>query len=254
MKKNNKSFEIGIIVFMIVFSLIIFGIYLLVDLYKEKNTYTLFTNPFQILKCVKFKCEDVSEKLEDYNNNKYNIFLDGKSIGENKLYYSKNNNKFYVFNTFNNNIYNNERLLAINGMNIKEYDFNLTAVSNNEVRSIIDDKYNASLVDYSYKIDMDFDGDNESESLYLFSYYDAYEEVNSFALLYYYDSGKLYLLDETLGKDILFYGNAEIINIFDIYEDGKLEFIYSNKYYTGNCNIMFRLKRGKFVKANECNL
>jgi len=74
---KNRTFEVGIVILLIVVSLILFGIYLLVDLINANNTYTMFLKPYTILQCTKWDCKNVSDKLLEYNNKSYNIFFDG---------------------------------------------------------------------------------------------------------------------------------------------------------------------------------
>ena len=74
-KKNN--FEIMIIMFLLLFSFIMYGLYLVIEKYYEKYTYTLILDPLTILECKKWKCIDKTSNINEYNNKEYNVSADG---------------------------------------------------------------------------------------------------------------------------------------------------------------------------------
>lgn len=254
MIKKNNLFEMGIIIAMLVFSLLLFGIYLIFDLFSSKKDYILFLNPYTILKCEKWNCENVSDDLLKYNNKSYNIYFNNSYVGKKDLYYDQNEKKYYVFNEQNKNIYNYERLLAFSGRaSIKSINFNEEEISASDLE-FIRDKFNDSL-DYSNvsKIVLDFDDDSKIETLYLIN------KENSFRAVAYLDNGRFKVLDEINYKevkDVYDIGTGYVSNVLDILDDNKLEFIYTITYFDdiGSCNIIYRLDGKKFIKVNECEI
>ena len=112
---KKRPFETIVIIFMILFSIIIFGIFLLVQVYNKNNSYTLILKPLDVIECTKWKCKSESKNFKEYNNKQYEISLDGNYMGLNDLFYNTRNNKFYVFNQYNDNIYEDNNLLASKG-------------------------------------------------------------------------------------------------------------------------------------------
>ncbi len=256
---KNKSFEYIVIVFMILFSIILFGIYLIIEIYNKNNSYTLFLKPFDIIECTKWKCESKKEELSKYNNKKFKIYLDGNYAGENDLYYNTRNEKFYVFNDNDDNIYNDEVLLASTGrVNITQRPLNKNNITLDELSLISSSsKLDLKLSDISLneKIEIDFDKDNDTEKLIaLNSFID--EENQNISILAYIDGKKVTILDKRVNDNIQDTTVVNIANVIDIYEDDKLEFIYNVSFFDnlGNCNIIYRLKGKKFVPINECKL
>lgn len=255
MKLKDKKFEITIIVGIAVFSIILFGIYLIIDTINSNKTYTIFLKPYTILNCTKWDCENISDKLIEYNNKPYKIYLDGKSIGTYDLYYNDRNKKYYVFNKNNDNIYNDEKLFAYTGKaNISQKSYETNTLTNDEVSKLSEvvelriDKDNIN------KVSMDFDNDGDLEDLYTIN--NDSEDASLFSVLVYKDKKKYTILDKRVSKEIEQVGFIYISNVIDIFEDGKLEFIYTTSYYDeiGMCNVLYRLKGKKFVAVNECEI
>lgn len=252
---KDKKFEITIVFTIVVFSIILFGLYLIIDTINSKKTYTLFLKPYTILECTKWDCENVSSKLIEYNNKQYKLFLNGKSIGTYDLYYNDRSKKYYIFNNNNDNIYNNEKLFAYMGkvsINQKNYETSdITIEELIKLSSVADltiDKDNVN------KISLDFDNDGTLEDIYLVNSNSKDEAL--FSVLIYKDKNKYSILDKRVSKEIDQVGFTYISNVIDIFEDGKLEFIYTTAYFDeiGMCNVLYRLKGNRFVAVNECEI
>ena len=80
MEKKNNKFEVTIIFIVIVFSIIMYGLYLVVNEYYKKYAFTLITSPLTILECKKWDCTDKTSEVSKYNNKEYNTNIDGKDI------------------------------------------------------------------------------------------------------------------------------------------------------------------------------
>lgn len=253
MKKNG--FEIGIIICIILFSLILFGGYLLYDLYLSSKSYTMFLSPYTVLDCKKWECKNVSDKLSLYNNKAYNIFVDGKNIGVYDLYYSTGEKRFYVFNKNNDSLYKEGVLFAYSGMlSVSQIDYQVSSINSQELsdlRKNVSENFGVEDVD---KVTMDFDDDGSDENLYVIN--KEILEVSKFSALIYEDGGKYTILEESISEDITESGTGYVSNVLDVSEDGKLEFIYTLEYFDdiGRCNVMYRLKGKKYVKVNECEV
>ena len=108
MEKKNNKFEVTIIFIVIVFSIIMYGLYLVVNEYYKKYAFTLITSPLTILECKKWDCTDKTSEVSKYNNKEYNTNIDGKDIGKNTMYYDSFQKRFYIFDYKDNSIkYNN---------------------------------------------------------------------------------------------------------------------------------------------------
>lgn len=255
MRIKDKKFEITIVILIVVFSIILFGLYLIIDIINSNKTYTLFLKPYTVLNCTKWDCDNVSDKLIEYNNKPYKIYFDGKSIGSYDLYYNERNRKYYVFNKNNDNIYNNEKLFAYTGKaSIIQKNYEISEVSNDEISKLSEVSELRISRDNISKISMDFDNDGSLENLYVIN--NLSEDPSLFSVLIYNDKKKYYILDKRVSKEIEQVGFTYISNIVDIFEDGKLEFIYTTSFYDeiGMCNVLYRLKGKKFVAVNECEI
>ncbi len=256
---KNRTFEVGIVILLIVVSLILFGIYLIVDLINANNTYTMFLKPYTILQCTKWDCKNVSDKLLEYNNKSYNIFFDGRKIGMFDLYYESREGKYYVFDTASNNMYDGERLFAYSGKATlvqKDYQIN-TDIDDEEINDL-DELIDNDLSDsYISKIELDFDNDGKLESLYQINKDSNLDDDSEerYSILIYKDNKYKIITSSGTGWDKAS-GFSYVSNILDIFDDGKLEFIHTTSFYDnlGACNVIYRLKGKEFVAINECEL
>lgn len=260
---KNKKFEIFIIFSLIFFSVILFAIYLIYNLYLETKSYTLILKPYGVLECKKWKCKEVFNDFNKYNNKEYNIFIDGEYKGINLLFYNSLNKRFTVFDKQNNNLYKTGNLFAyagkakITGVNYKEED-----LSDSEIKTIKNkEKLNFDLIDalYRQKIILDFDNDGEDEVIYQFSSgVDAPEAPIFFDYVFYEDNERLYEVVGVSSEKESFenIGYSSVVSVLDIFDDGKLEIVIRNsKSIRGNvCNVIYRLKGKKFVAVNECEI
>lgn len=256
---KDRKFEISIIVFMVVFSIIIFGASLLIQYINKKNTYILITNPYSIFECKKNKCEDVSDNLEEYNNKEYNVYKNYFERGINKVFYNESNNTFHVYDSFNNNIYEdiNDSLLAYSGkIELTVNDFNIEEMNINKVYEVL---YNADINYqsddlFSQKISLDFDFDTEYENLYIITN-SGYEDKNIyFSILAYEKDQNIYIIDKEISDSNFGLFVSRITNIIDLNNDNKIEFINTklNCDETEYCSVIYRLKGKSFESMNEC--
>lgn len=261
MKKSDKTFEIGVIIVMVSVSFVILGIYLIVNFINSKKTYTLFMRPYQILECKKWKCEDKSDKLFEYNNKPYNIYTNGEYFGLYDLYYNKANLKYYVFDQGSKNLYNNTDLLfAYNGKaNISQKRLMEITPSSNDLNAI------KSKVSFDFPIDsifsrgvkMDYDNDDEEETLIYIHDENQLEGDNVyFTVLAYIDGNNIKILHEDSSDNPYDIAYDYVSNVIDIFDDGKYEFINLRSYsdMLGSCNVIYRLKGKKFVQVNDCKI
>ncbi len=198
MKRKDFTFEIGLVFVILVFSLLLFGIYLIIDLFKSERKYTLFLMPYTILECEKWECDNVSDKLNEYNNKEYNVFFDGNKAGVFDVYYNNIDDDFYVFNNANENIFKDQVMFAYKGKaNVSQIGFEKIDVSEEEMYDLRDIK---DLKDLFFsrenisKVIMDFDGDSSLESLYVISSDDNSQEA--FSVLIYKDKNEFYVIDK----------------------------------------------------------
>ena len=146
-------------------------------------------------------------------------------------------------------------MLAYTGKaNITSVGFDKSEVSNeelNKLQEITEFKFTKANVT---KVNLDFDNDGEEESVYTVN---SEEDVKlMFSVLIYRDGNKYYLVDKISSKDNTLVGFSYLNYVVDIFEDGKLELIYTTAYFDdiGSCNVVYRLKGKKYVKVNECEI
>ncbi len=261
MKKNK--FEISVLVGLIVFSLIIYGFYLVYNLYLNSKSYTLFLKPYGVLECKKWKCDEVSNKLSNYNNKEYNIVVDGDNIGKYDLYYNDVTRKYYVFNKNNDNVYDNGNLFGYNGKaNISGVKYSNNSLTTREINDLKSkNKIDFDNMDalYTEKVVLDFDNDGKSESIYIMSSgTDSPGASLYFDYVLYEDNGKFYKIigNTSENSELESIGHSSIASIMDIFNDGKLELVLNTEYLiTGKtCSVLYRLKGKNFVAVNKCDM
>jgi len=261
MKKSDKTFEVGVIVVMVSVSVIALGIYLIIDFINSKKTYTIFMRPYQILECKKWKCEDKSDKLLEYNNKPYKIYIEGNYLGEYDLYYNKASLKYYVFEyDGSKNLYNNTGLLfAYSGKeSISQKKMMEITPSNDEINMIRENsKYKFPSNVYVKGVRMDFDDDGNEETLIYIHDENEIESTDKyFTILAYIDGKKVSILNEETADSSYDVGYDYVSNVIDVFDDGKLEFVNLKSYadLVGSCNVIYRLKGSKFVPVNDCKI
>lgn len=258
---KNKSFEITIIIGLIVFSLILFGIYLIYDTYLKSKSYTLFLKPYSILECKKWDCKDISNNLREYNNKPYNTYINGNNLDIKDIYYNDRVQKFYVFDKNDNNIYDEGSLFGYTGKaKITSTPYKIEPLTENELETLKKElklNVNNDEIMLNSKIAIDFDNDGKIETLYqiattidasdadLYFNYIIYEKENKYNII---------MKENSLDIDFIKIGESTISSILDIFDDGKLEFIVFTTYpLTGKtCSILYRLKGKNFIPINEC--
>lgn len=260
---KNRSFEIALIIGLIVFSLILYGAYLVYGLYMNSKSYTLFLKPYAILECKKWECKNISNKLNEYNNKSYQTFIDGKNIGINDIYYNNVSNKYYVFNKNNDSLYKEGSLFGYNGnATITSQSYKIEILDNNDINKLkqeLNISFENDYAMYTGKVTLDFDNDGENETLYqMSSGLDAPSATLYFDYIIYEDNGKYTKLIETIYPETDFtkIGLTSISSIMDIFDDKKIEFIVSTEYPItgGKCSIIYRLKGKKYIPVNECEI
>ncbi len=250
---KNKKFEYFIIIGILVFSLIVLGIYLIFSSIKKNGIYSIFVNKSYI-ECYRWKCEN-KDFIGNYEG-EYKVYIGGNNYGVNKVKYNLGNNKLYIFDSLNNSIYKDlsKKVFIYNGkVSIKQYNFNLNSDVDNEIINLIEDNidFTISNYKYAYEIDIDFDNDGKFEKLVAVTNSEA-----AFSVLAYINDSKVQIIESYNNEDYTEVPSLYIENIIDIYEDGKLEFILNKSFYDniGECSMLYRLKKNKFKASNVCDL
>lgn len=250
---KNKKFEYFIIIGILVFSLIVLGIYLIFSSIKKNGIYSIFVNKSYI-ECYRWKCEN-KDFIGNYEG-EYKVYIGGNNYGVNKVKYNLGNNKLYIFDSLNNSIYKDlsKKVFIYNGkVSIKQYNFNLNSDVDNEIINLIEDNidFTISNYKYAYEIDIDFDNDGKFEKLVAVT-----NSETAFSVLAYINDSKVQIIESYNNEDYTEVPSLYIENIIDIYEDGKLEFIVNKSFYDniGECSMLYRLKKNKFKATNVCDL
>lgn len=250
---KNKKFEYFIIIGILVFSLIVLGIYLIFSSIKKNGIYSIFVNKSYI-ECYRWKCEN-KDFIGNYEG-EYKVYIGGNNYGVNKVKYNLGNNKLYIFDSLNNSIYKDlsKKVFIYNGkVSIKQYNFNLNSDVDNETINLIENNldFTISNYKYAYEIDIDFDNDGKFEKLVAVT-----NSETAFSVLAYINDSKVQIIESYNNEDYTEVPSLYIENIIDIYEDGKLEFILNKSFYDniGECSVLYRLKNNKFKALNVCDL
>ncbi len=250
---KNKKFEYFIMIGILVFSLIVLGIYLIFSSIKKNGIYSIFVNKSYI-ECYRWKCEN-KDFIGNYEG-EYKVYIGGNNYGVNKVKYNLGNNKLYIFDSLNNSIYKDlsKKVFIYNGkVSIKQYNFNLNSDVDNEIINLIEDNidFTISNYKYAYEIDIDFDNDGKFEKLVAVT-----NSETAFSVLAYINDSKVQIIESYNNEDYTEVPSLYIENIIDIYEDGKLEFILNKSFYDniGECSMLYRLKKNKFKALNVCDL
>lgn len=250
---KNKKFEYFIMIGILVFSLIVLGIYLIFSNIKKNGIYSIFVNKSYI-ECYRWKCEN-KDFIGNYEG-EYKVYIGGNNYGVNKVKYNLGNNKLYIFDSLNNSIYKDlsKKVFIYNGkVSIKQYNFNLNSDVDNEIINLIEDNidFTISNYKYAYEIDIDFDNDGKFEKLVAVT-----NSETAFSVLAYINDSKVQIIESYNNEDYTEVPSLYIENIIDIYEDGKLEFILNKSFYDniGECSMLYRLKKNKFKASNVCDL
>ena len=250
---KNKKFEYFIMIGILVFSLIVLGIYLIFSSIKKNGIYSIFVNKSYI-ECYRWKCEN-KDFIGNYEG-EYKVYIGGNNYGVNKVKYNLGNNKLYIFDSLNNSIYKDlsKKVFIYNGkVSIKQYNFNLNSDVDNEIINLIEDNidFTISNYKYAYEIDIDFDNDGKFEKLVAVT-----NSETAFSVLAYINDSKVQIIESYNNEDYTEVPSLYIENIIDIYEDGKLEFILNKSFYDniGECSMLYRLKKNKFKATNVCDL
>ena len=260
---KNKKFEWLVIIIIVVVSCIIFGIYLLYNQYKNNHEFILFTKPFNILECFNYKCENVSNK-DEYNDKEYDTYINSEYKGLTKLYFNQNNDKYYAFNSSNENIFDN----TLDSDDTKYYLLGVSGKINVVAKPVVNeamtqnDFYNLSKLinmdleyyDYVplYKHIADFDGDGINETIYHHNFIDN-DKYYSFIAIE--DDGKYKIIEFNSYNNSKTYQRISIEDVIDVYNDGELEFIAIKRNGNDNfCSQLYYLKGNKFVTNTKCEL
>ena len=224
---KNKKFEYFIIIGILVFSLIVLGIYLIFSSIKKNGIYSIFVNKSYI-ECYRWKCEN-KDFIGNYEG-EYKVYIGGNNYGVNKVKYNLGNNKLYIFDSLNTSIYKDlsKKVFIYNGkVSIKQYNFNLNSDVDNEIINLIEDNidFTISNYKYAYEIDIDFDNDGKFEKLVAVT-----NSETAFSVLAYINDSKVQIIESYNNEDYTEVPSLYIENIIDIYEDGKLEFILNKSF------------------------
>lgn len=251
---KDKKFYFSIFVILIVLTISILGIAKIIDIIKERNTYTILLNPLSVLKCTKWECTNETANISNYNNNKYLTYINGINKGINLFSYNNRTNKIYIFDKNNKNILKTNSLLLYDGnpsFNVFEFEINELTDENilKKLNKSMELSFELNRVKY---ITLDFDNDQENENLYIINGWRDEEE--NFSAIIYEDNNKYYIIDKDYSLNVYEVKYMELIQVIDLYNDGKKEFIITKEYPSNGekCSIIYRLKGSKYVALNEC--
>lgn len=196
--------------------------------------------------------------ISNYSGKKYDIYSDGKSIGNYYLNYSAGLN---VYDSHNNIISYDYDLFAVSNRS----DVDLIAFSMNRDDYIDDYVYHyinlKNIVDYgnSYLVlsyDYDFDGDGVIEKLISVSNHIDLSALSFFSAVFIVDDGHYYDVEYNLTSDISQLEIFTLNKIIDIKRDGKVEFIVDEFFYSQpvmHCQDIYQYSGKSSKKISKCS-
>ncbi len=251
MKKNYK--------YLILFSILFFYGLLMFFYFSNKKKKELFVvvDNYAVFNYDNKKWYNIilnSRNINDYSWKKYNVYLNGNSIGKKILWFDE---KWYLFDLKHNPINYSDPLLGIH--NTYDYDIKYLNVDDTIV-DYSDKNLNKALKLYKIDIDnnytslyrkiFDIDNDGIDESIYVVSnsFADDFTAKKYYSLVFMVKNGKFSRLFYNSSDDNYRSCKAYISNIVDLDNDNKYEiFVNCGKYSDGKPIVsILKYKNGGF--------
>lgn len=256
--KNKKSIiiVIAIIIAYLVLAVIFFGWEEFINRFRIMNIMVSNGDKLQLKNGV---WEDLKNP-DDYNWNKFSIYVDNKFIGKYDVLY---NNRWYLFDDNRKAVKYKGNILAING-NVKYEVIDFTEESFDSdgerlLMKILEEKNidETSKPNSTSKIVLDVDGDGFQETFYMASnaFIEGFSVKNRYSIIFTGDEQPEVLYEHYEDESMQFSMCVPRINsVIDIDKDSKYELIFECNYYDllGSCSMLYELNNGKYELRKSC--
>lgn len=241
---SSKKTYISLIVIVLVFFLIMFALFGVDSLRREKYKTTLIVGDNTVWVYEKknwYNYTDNDKLLQDLYWEKYKIFSDNKEFGDYLLWHS---DKWYAFDDNKNAVNINGRLLAYKSNHkIKVLDFTEEEIDDySVVKQVLENNgldVNSKFTS-NYKVSFDYDNDGEIEEFYIISnaFPIDFDPKDIFSIAFMVDSDNIYPIYTDISKNDSFNGCKPYYNAFLDYDNDKnYEFILSCSKYSVSTSI-----------------
>lgn len=258
---SNKKTYIVLITIIFVFFIIMFALFGVDSLRRERYQTTLIVGDNTVWTYKKKHWLNLtnSSSLQDLYWDKYKVYLDNEEFGDYLLWHS---DKWYVFDNKKNAVNINGNLLAYKSNHkISVYKFTEEKITDySVVKQVlesndldVDSKFTSS-----YKVSFDYDNDDEIEDFYVISNAFAldFNPEYTFSIVFMVDGDNIYSIYTDISKNTSFDGCKPYFTSFlDVDNDKKYEFILSCSKYSVSETIdmlyQFRDKEFKIVISSK---
>lgn len=258
---RKKSTYVVILVFIGVFSLIMFLAFGVSNIKKGKYATTLIVGDDAVWTYSDKHWMNITKytTIKKLDWKKFNIYLDNKEFGE---YYLWHDDKWYAFDDKKNAVKLDGELLAYNSNHeIKINEFSQSEISDRSYINFVledNDISPSSQTTSEYVVNYDYDNDGVEEQFYVISNVFAmdFDPETSFSIVFMVKNDEIYYIYNDISKNKTYNGCMPYITSFlDVDEDNTDELILSCARYSvsGVVKMLYKLENGEFkiIISNE---
>lgn len=251
---RKKSTYVVILVFISVFSLIMFLVFGVSNIKKGKYATTLVVGDDTVWTYSDKHWMNVTKvtSLKKLDWNKFNIYLNNKEFGE---YYLWHDDKWYAFDDEKNAVVLDGEMLAYNSNHeIKVSEFEQEEIVDRTYVNYVleqNDISPSSQTTTEYLVNYDYDNDGEEEQFYLISNVFAmdFDPETSFSIVFMVKDERVYYIYNDISKNKTYNGCMPYITSFlDVDNDNRDEMILSCAKYSVNgvIKMLYAYENGEF--------
>ena len=235
---SKKKTYIILIVIILVFFLVMFSLFGIDNLKKNKYNTTLIVGDSTVWRYNKKNWINVTSKEDilDLNWEKYNVYLNNEEFGKYSLWHD---DKWYAFDSKKNAINMDGNILAYKAnYDISVFNFSEEEIDNYDVvKQVLEENdidINSKFT-ISYKVSFDYDNDEEIEEFYLVTntFPIDFSPDKIFSLVFMVDGDSIYPIYTDIGNNDVYGGCRPYFTSFlDVDNDKNYEFILSCSRYS----------------------
>lgn len=251
---RTKKIYIILIVIVLVFFLVMFALFGVDNLRKEKYNTTLIVGNDTVWTYKRKRWINITNSTSraDLNWDKYKVFVSNEELGDYLLWYS---DKWYAFD-------DNKKPIKIDGSLIAykaNYDMNIYKFTEEKIDDYryvydvlkengldVESKFTAS-----YKVSLDFDNDESKEDFYLITntFPMDFNPDKIFSIVFMVDDGNIYNIYTDISNNSGFNGCKPYFTSFiDVDNDKDLELILSCSQYSvsNRIDMLYKFDNNEF--------
>ena len=251
---SKKKTYIGLIVFIIIFFIVMFALFGIDNIRRNRYTTVLIVGNNNVWSYQKQKWANYSSlsSINDLNWQEYNIYLNNEEFGKYQLWHD---DKWYAFDNKKNAIKLEGDLLAYKAnhkMPIHKFTEETITDMDPVYQMLEDNGVDASSkFTSSYKVTFDFDNDKVDEEFYLISnaFPMDFNPSKIFSLAFMVDEDKIYPIYTDVSENTSYDGCKPYYTTFlDVDNDKKYEFVLSCSRYSiyERIDMLYQFVDGEF--------